>query len=523
MNLYYEDISMLQNDQGVTTEAQFNGNISGTIWKNHTTPKERYGFTYDEINRLKTADYGYKDDVWINDANQYDVAINEYDFNGNIVSLERDGESAQIDNLTYSYIGNRLESVNDNSNDTEGFTEVSNTSNEYGYDENGNMTTDLNKGISNIDYNYLNLPELVATPAGNIEYIYDAVGNKLVHINTSGDETYYFGNFVYKRNAGGSLGLSYILFSEGKVIVEGAATSYEYFLKDHLGNTRVVVNENNSYSQISDYYPFGMRHKPVTIDNATQKYLYNGKELQEETDWYDYGARMYDPQLGRFHVVDPLAEWHMNYNPYHYCFNNPINFIDPFGLDTGKTTQVDPYGNPLLTNYIEPVTITGQQQQKTSWFGRFIRNLFSKVDVKEGDRDKEGTQKGGITLYTEGDAVSPTGVKSESEPDMLNYDELGPALGSSTRTQATVPTGKVEAATGIIKRIFDIAKTNSKNNQTPDKQILEQHTGTGQVPKENKNTKDSIQIGYWAKDNTFRWKKVPIEDTSKYDKWGPGR
>ena len=85
------------------------------------------------------------------------------------------------------------------------------------------------------------------------------------------------------------------------------------------------------------YYPFGM-----TISSTTSnKYLYNGKELQTENGllWYDYGARFYDPQIGRWHVVDPLAEKHFDYTPYAYVFNNPINLIDLLGLDSTKTTS----------------------------------------------------------------------------------------------------------------------------------------------------------------------------------------
>mgnify|MGYP001333990887 CR=1 FL=1 len=73
---------------------------------------------------------------------------------------------------------------------------------------------------------------------------------------------------------------------------------------------------------------------------SAHKYLYNGKELQDEQlgginlDWYDYGARFYDPALGRWHVPDLMSEKHYDYTPYHYTFNNPVLFTDPLGLDT---------------------------------------------------------------------------------------------------------------------------------------------------------------------------------------------
>ncbi len=120
-------------------------------------------------------------------------------------------------------------------------------------------------------------------------------------------------------------------------MVNGGTYSYEYHLKDHLGNTRVAYSDANSDGfidedeilQVTDYYPFGMRHEIEGYPNhANQKYLYNGKELQEETGWYDYGARMYDAALGRFHTVDNYAEKYVSLNPYQYTANNPINFID---------------------------------------------------------------------------------------------------------------------------------------------------------------------------------------------------
>ena len=88
-----------------------------------------------------------------------------------------------------------------------------------------------------------------------------------------------------------------------------------------------------------DYSPFGLTMAGTSyqrLGTQRNRHLYNGKELQEDLnlDWYDYGARMYDAALGRWHVVDPMIESHYDYTPYAYVYNNPMNFIDPFGLDT---------------------------------------------------------------------------------------------------------------------------------------------------------------------------------------------
>ncbi|WP_299550651.1 RHS repeat-associated core domain-containing protein [Seonamhaeicola sp.] len=173
-----------------------------------------------------------------------------------------------------------------------------------------------------------------------ISYIYDALGTKLSKTVSTGNTTYYAGNYVYEGSS-----LKFFNHPEGYVDTSNGY-EYVYQYKDHLGNIRLSYqdSDNDGIAETSEileennYYPFGMRHKGynnvVNSTNPAQKYKYNGKELNDELglDWYDYGARNYDPALGRWMNLDPLAEEMRRHSPYNYAFNNPLRFIDPDGM-----------------------------------------------------------------------------------------------------------------------------------------------------------------------------------------------
>ena len=114
--------------------------------------------------------------------------------------------------------------------------------------------------------------------------------------------------------------------------------SYIYQYRDHLGNARVSFAKNSEgvleVTDTNNYYPFGLNHIEGMLSSSNfgsyYSYKYNGKELQE-SGMYDYGARFYMPDIGRWGVVDPLAEKMRRHSPYNYAFNNPIRFIDPDG------------------------------------------------------------------------------------------------------------------------------------------------------------------------------------------------
>ena len=264
-----------------------------------------------------------------------------YDKMGNILGLKRYGQTSAtgydvIDDLSLSYVGNQLKKVADRSgtsafNNGFEFKDGVDLSTEYEYDENGNLTKDLNKNKTAIQYNCLNLPSRVMFANGNsISYLYDAAGRKLrtVHV-LEGDSvtTDYCGNVVYENGVPQILltEVGYVSLTDGK---------YHYYLKDHQGNNRVVVDEEGTVEEVNDYYAFGGLMS-TSSRQSVQPYKYNGKELDRKggLDWYDYGARHYDSVLGRWNGVDPSCEKHYSWSPYVYCKNNPVLRIDPDGKD----------------------------------------------------------------------------------------------------------------------------------------------------------------------------------------------
>lgn len=332
----------------------YNGNISATYWQNELDNKVRsYAYKYDEISRLTNAKYV---PAYQGETENFDEDIT-YDRNGNILTLKRKGlidplnpnTFDLIDDLAYNYwsVNNRLRNVIDKSYNDDGYKAIPATNNAtYAYDQNGNLLSDQSKGITNIEYNYLDLPTLVLFSNGTkIEYIYNANGTKIakkVYQDTNQPPvvTTYRNGFQYIDGV-----LKFFPHAEGYVnVAENQNFEYIYNYTDHLGNVRVsykydqTATETNNIAIVdaNNYYPFGLKHKGYGSPNQTPnyKYKYNGKELQDElgVNWYDYGARNYDAALGRWMNVDPLAEKFPGWSPYNYAMNNPIYYIDPDGM-----------------------------------------------------------------------------------------------------------------------------------------------------------------------------------------------
>ncbi len=345
-NLFAYKINYNEPAEGqVATDQLYDGSITQTIWKsNFDNEKKSYIYKYDKLNQLTDGYYRFNDNLTGQASGRFELHNVKYDKNGNITSLQRNGDKGLMDNLVYNYgteSGNHLLSVTDAADKGKGFFDGNIVGDDYDYDLNGNLTKDLNKGINLITYNHLNLVEKVTFSNGKkIEFQYDASGRKLkkTFINgTNRTDVEYLGGFQYQQES-----LQFIPILGGYVYFDGTSNTYKYVyvISDHLGNNRVSYSDTNNDGMIndtellsnSDYYPMGLLHQGDYSSGIASSYNYKfqGKELQLENgiNLYDFGSRLYDPAVGRWFSVDPQNQFH---SPYLAMGNNGVSLVDPDG------------------------------------------------------------------------------------------------------------------------------------------------------------------------------------------------
>lgn len=322
----------------------YNGNISRMQWQNtYDNVLRGYDFEYDGLNRLIASAYAEGTDMSQN-KDRYSEYIPQYSPNGSIERLQRYGKKNNgafgiIDDLTYQYRGNQIQSISDKAGSllydgSFDFKDGASESTEYFYNANGALTKDLNKGISKIEYDVLdNLSSITFNNGFKTKYVYDAGGSKLrtIHEALTTNTTDYIGDFIFEDGK-----LSKYRFEGGYCSFDSNLNpTYHYYEKDHLGSIRMVVNENGTIEQVNHYYPFGGVYGDLAYNSELQKNKYIGKEFDHTSglDWYDHGARMYDAAKGSWDRMDYLHSNHYNFNPYSYSGNNPILFVDKDGLD----------------------------------------------------------------------------------------------------------------------------------------------------------------------------------------------
>ena len=363
-----------------------------------------YTYRYDLLGRLKKAEFNMYSQDEFEAVSDY-LSEYAYSANGNIQTLNRNGYSSSglaMDRLSYNYYPgtNRLRYITDAAGVTSAYTgdlESQTNTNNYTYDNNGNLKTDAqnNSTVSwTIDDK---IDQVLINPSGTVNdrtiaFTYDALGNRVIKKETATVGGALLGMTFYVHDANGMLMSVYKKTITGdttkyaleetplygkerigvqeknilvKKLVNGSpvplpggtdttlftrnAGSKQYELSDHLDNVRAVVSDvkepvnlNNlslgfhaQLLMLANYDPFGMEMPGRMYSASTYRYGFNGKEKDDE--WkgsgnsYDFGARIYDPRVGRWLSVDPLADQFPEESPYSFALNDPVVMIDPDG------------------------------------------------------------------------------------------------------------------------------------------------------------------------------------------------
>ena len=374
--------------------ARYNGNIAEIDWISRDVSLKRYGYQYDQLNRLLRGNYQDPGSA-LPETHINDEALT-YDLNGNIKTLVRNAKNGKfytpivVDNLGYQYTGNRVTNITDASGNSSGYEGGGQT---MTYDANGNTTAMPDKKISAIDYNFLNLPQQINQDANTLRYYYRADGvkvkKKFTLINSLGTKiinTEYLDGFQYStpntdpirralekeddattKVATAGEEEAFSRDTERKVVAEAAVdpgtpevenmilsffpTSegyydyenfrYIYQYKDHLGNVRVSYVKNGDDLEIkdrNDYYPFGMSfikgNQLTFYDPMTIPYNYKFQEQElQETGFYSFKWRQYMPDVGRFFNIDPLSEKYAYQSHYNFSENRVVDARELEGLE----------------------------------------------------------------------------------------------------------------------------------------------------------------------------------------------
>ncbi|NET24832.1 RHS repeat domain-containing protein [Okeania sp. SIO1I7] len=312
--------SLAYTENGYQGSGYYNGNIAknsinyGT-WNNAPQSYD-YQYQYDKLGRLEVAQNSQNE--------QASLGVGQpttYDVNGNIETLKRGDTTNE-----YEYIQN-TDKVNAVSNNSE--------PQNYSYDANGNVKSASHRQVSNIDYDPLTqlTTQVQLEEATSVSFKYDGENQRVLKTSedSSGNQTatklYVHGLNDYPLLEVSDKPIQYIHGIGGLVALIKDGKVYTV-LKDHLGSTRVVVDETGTVIATFDYLPFGDLIGTADGNSEIISYRYTGQEFDAELGLYNYRARFYDPRLGRFYAADPKAQFA---SPYLYAGNNPIMLVDPDG------------------------------------------------------------------------------------------------------------------------------------------------------------------------------------------------
>ena len=474
--LYYNTLPA-----GLSAVPRYGGSVAAMEWEQNAETHS-YCFTYDALDRLLSASY----DNTLGMEDYFDTEY-AYDDHGNMTYIGRYAQSAtsnlydKVDDMTLSYDGNRLTDISQDADmddfcDYVPYGDPEATDGTCSYDLNGNMTANHRKGISSIVYNPLNLPERIQFTNGNtIHLTYDMTGGKkrvvYTTMSSAGGQIVtttldYCGPIVYQDYS-----LKYIRLEDDGIWT--GPDGYCFYIRDHLGSVRSVNKQSGGCVQTSQYYPFGRMWDDFNWGSgSTQPFRFGGKELDKMhgLDWYDFGARMYDPGIGRFTGMDSRAEDYCDTSPYAYCLNNPIKNIDPDGRSVWSR------GAKLLWHVGKSVAKNGWKalntaETYTSAFSDIQESLNTLTDANATTVDKV---MAGVSLASE---FAPVSIGDAKDAGKIVKSALHGNSKASTKAQ----------------HAYDIINTETKK-------VVKTGVSGGAIRKDGKSVRAETQVRKWNKE-----------------------
>ncbi|MCI5057874.1 MAG: RHS repeat-associated core domain-containing protein [Flavobacteriales bacterium] len=461
-NIKNKDLFSSKINYDQANHPNFNGTVSSCEWKVDNQDRLLFDFEYDNHYQLT------KDHLFKVNGNQSSSTLGirqiDYDLNGNIEILARGGQdvfnqTTQVDYLIYSYDDqNRATHVKEMGALDMGY-KVTNelgylTNGEIDYDNNGNIIRLENKDVD-IKYNANNLPyQFIFDNRDTLRIYYTTDGRKYLKksIDRNGNAIgkHYVDDFEYLNGT-----LESISHKEGRTSRYGTSFQNEFALKDHLGNSRVYFADQDKNGLIKSseilqeehYFPFGVEMTDPTITGVENHYKYASKEKVEDfgLDWIDFGARFYDPGMGRWNSVDPLAEKYMTWSPYSYTLNSPMTFVDPDGRQVvdakGRAVKISRNNDGTLnyefhektklkhrTKFMNHAGVILEAMSATEMGWQDIQTLMS-LDTKVYLKTNHGTLMQGNSVVTPKGFNRKTGQykKVQIETYLGNHKELSAA------------------------------------------------------------------------------------------------
>ena len=474
-NLYYTD---------GPGKKLYNGSVSAMTWTMGTDTRVRgYKYTYNGYGWLTAAEYGEHSNLGTN-TNRYTERFLEFMPNGGVRRMQRhglkaDGVYGKVDNLHISYDGNRISTVLEDASAVtqNGSMDYPGGNREmaFGYNGWGALVMDESRGISDISYDRFGNPELIIYTGGASTYnVYSASGEKLRTRHSDGmthppvpdygatgqstttppwiQNIEYHGNVIYSDGK-----VDMVLFPGGYATINGSAVTFHYYTQDYLGNNRAVINgSTGAIEQTVAYYPYGGVIADLgTNQTSGQPYKFGGKELitANGLNEYDFGARQYYTAVPFFTKPDSHCEKYYWLSPYLYCANNPVNLVDPTGMDSWTLDEMGNIISQIETQqYDEIISVNRKNENVNIWKGE-----YGSIKQRSGSKNNDGSM---LVFSSRNDEIGLSVFEFLADNSSVEWSVLQMGLREdnieNVITTSHEPKSEAGATAFIVENIFKI-------------------------------------------------------------------